>query len=106
MSTGFVGTGFVRAGSGGLPPILLIGRGKMGGALLAGWLERGLEPSVVVDPRAVGLAQAGVSVVETFADVPAGFAPACVVLAVKPQDADAVLRRRRRIQCRRSWARH
>ena len=63
----------------------------MGGALLAGWLERGLENSVVVDPRAGGLAREGVVVVDVFGDVPAGFKPACVVLAVKPQDADAVL---------------
>jgi pyrroline-5-carboxylate reductase len=78
-------------GTGGLPPILLVGGGKMGGALLAGWLERGLEPSVVVDPRAGGLAQAGVAVFEGFSGVPVGFQPACVVLAVKPQDAEAVL---------------
>lgn len=82
-----------------LPPVLLIGGGKMGGALLAGWRERGLAPSVVVDPSpaAQALAQgqshagAGVTVVPTLDAVPAGFAPACVVLAVKPQHADMVM---------------
>ena len=27
-----------------IPPILLVGFGKMGGAMLAGWRERGLPP--------------------------------------------------------------
>ncbi|MFJ5488116.1 hypothetical protein ACIKTA_11080, partial [Hansschlegelia beijingensis] len=33
-------------------PVLLIGAGKMGGALLDGWLARGLDPAsvFVVDP--------------------------------------------------------
>ncbi len=77
----------------GLPPLLLVGGGKMGGALLSGWLERGLSPSVVVDPSAAAQALAGplVTVVGSMASVPAGFRPACVVLAVKPQQADAVL---------------
>ena len=29
-------------------PILLVGCGKMGGAMLAGWLDQGIEPSAVV----------------------------------------------------------
>ena len=33
-----------------LPPILLVGGGRMGAAMLAGWREQGLSPSVVVDP--------------------------------------------------------
>ena len=35
-------------------PLVLIGAGKMGGAMLTGWLDRGLAPSgvVVVEPRA------------------------------------------------------
>ena len=33
-----------------LPPILLVGGGKMGGAMLAGWRERGVETSVGIDP--------------------------------------------------------
>ena len=79
--------------SAGLPPLLLIGGGKMGGAMLAGWVERGLAPSFLVDPSpaAVGLAGGSVTVVPGLDEVPAGFAPACVVLAVKPQQADAVL---------------
>ena len=76
-----------------LPPVLLVGGGKMGGALLAGWRERGMAPSVVVDPgpHAAGLAMPGIEVVPSLDAVPHWFEPACVVLAVKPQSADEVL---------------
>jgi pyrroline-5-carboxylate reductase len=76
-----------------LPPLLLVGCGKMGGAMLAGWLERGLAEAVVVEPHAAAAAAfAGrVTVVATPADIPAGFRPAAVVLAIKPQEAAATL---------------
>ncbi len=77
-----------------LPPLLLIGCGKMGGAMLAGWLEQGLPPdSVVVEPNAAATsASAGrVRVVTQIADIPQGFAPAAVILATKPQEAPTVL---------------
>ncbi len=75
----------------GLPPLLLLGGGRMGGAMLAGWRERGLAPSVVVDPAVPGLAGPDVHVVPDADGVPAGFRPAAVVLAVKPQQADAAV---------------
>ena len=76
-----------------IPPILLVGGGKMGGAMLAGWRERGLANSVVVDPAesAGALAGPGVRVVGDAGAIPADFAPAAIVLAVKPQMAAAVL---------------
>ena len=76
-----------------LPPLLLVGGGRMGAAMLAGWRERGLAPSVVVDPApaATALAGPGVQVVPDAAAVPAGFRPAAVVLAVKPQASEAAL---------------
>lgn len=74
-----------------LPPVLLLGGGKMGAAMLAGWRERGLAPSIVVDPAAPALAGPGVQVVGSVAEVPPGFRPAAVVLAVKPQQADAAV---------------
>ena len=74
-----------------LPPVLLLGGGKMGGAMLAGWREGGLAPSVVVDPAAPALAGPGVQVVGSVAEVPADFRPAAVVLAVKPQQAAAAV---------------
>jgi pyrroline-5-carboxylate reductase len=73
-----------------LPPLLLVGCGKMGGAMLAGWRERGLSQAVVVDPF-LAAAPAGAALVRSAGDIPAGFAPAAVVLAVKPQEAAATL---------------
>jgi len=74
-----------------LPPILLLGGGRMGGAMLAGWRERGLAPSFVVDPApaAATLAGDGVEIVTAVSDLPPDFKPAAIVLAVKPQQADA-----------------
>lgn len=76
-----------------IPPILLVGGGRMGGAMLAGWRERGLAPSVVVDPApgALSLAAPGLQVVGRAADIPLEFEPAAIVLAVKPQLAATVL---------------
>ncbi len=70
-----------------LPPILLIGSGKMGGAMLAGWRERGLSHCVVIDPATEHGKVGGVERVRSAADIPAGFRPQAVVLAVKPQVA-------------------
>lgn len=73
-----------------LPPILLLGGGRMGAAMLAGWRKQGLAPSVVVDPAPGAAALAGddVQVVTSAGAVPDGFAPAVIVLAVKPQMAN------------------
>lgn len=76
-------------------PLLLVGAGKMGGALLAGWLRQGLDPKSVYvqdpapsDDTAALLASHGIPA-ETEAGLPA--APAVVVAAVKPQVMDVVL---------------
>ena len=74
-----------------IPPILLVGLGKMGGAMLAGWRERGLAPSMAVDPMMPAAPGPEVMVVADAAAIPAGFAPAAVVLAVKPQNAAETL---------------
>lgn len=74
-----------------IPPILLVGFGKMGGAMLSGWRERGLQAAVAVDPARPPSPGPEVSVVASAADIPAGFAPAAVVLAVKPQNAAETL---------------
>ncbi len=65
----------------------------MGAAMLSGWRKQGLAPSVVIDPApgAAALAGDGVQVVTSADDVPAGFAPAAIVLAVKPQMANAAV---------------
>lgn len=81
-----------------LGPILLVGCGKMGGAMLAGWREQGLAPSVAVDPAAGAAAAAGpdLTVLADAADIPVGFAPSAVVFAVKPQNAAETLPRYQR----------
>ncbi len=70
--------------------ILLVGCGKMGGALLAGWLDQGVstdqilvvEPSI--DAERSGIPE-GVSVIKDAADITDDFKPAVVIFAVKPQ---------------------
>ena len=74
-----------------IPPILLVGLGKMGGAMLGGWRERGLAPSVAIDPLLPPSPGPEVTVVAGPTQIPGGFAPAAVVLAVKPQQAAAAL---------------
>jgi pyrroline-5-carboxylate reductase len=76
-----------------LPPLLLVGCGRMGGAMLAGWRELGLSPSVAVDPAPEAAHHAGpdLLVIGTPAEIPSGFTPEAVVFAVKPQNAAATL---------------
>lgn len=66
--------------------IILVGCGKMGSAMLAGWLAQGVTAAdvVVVDPHAVGLPD-GVRVCDGAQDIPADFSPDIAILAVKPQ---------------------
>ena len=76
--------------------LLLVGCGKMGGALLGGWLERGVAPDsvTVVEPQAdlaAGFAKRGVAAVTEPGALAPDTAPAVVVFAVKPQQMDAVL---------------
>ncbi|HZT18158.1 MAG TPA: pyrroline-5-carboxylate reductase [Dongiaceae bacterium] len=76
--------------------LALAGCGKMGGALLRGWLAGGLSPrhAVVVEPMPVGiedLAAQGVRIVASPDAIPAAFTPDAVILAVKPQVMDAVV---------------
>jgi pyrroline-5-carboxylate reductase len=76
-----------------IPSLLLVGCGRMGSAMLAGWRERGLGPSFAVDPAPDAARNAGLdlTVVDHLGLVPAGFAPSAVVLAVKPQSAAEAL---------------
>lgn len=75
-----------------LPPLLLIGAGRMGGALFAGWAKHGLAPSILVDPMPPpGMARDDDITLPSLLAVPSGFNPAAAILAVKPQMADAVM---------------
>jgi pyrroline-5-carboxylate reductase len=74
--------------------VWLVGGGKMGGALLTGWLGRGLAPEAVtvIDPALTAPPAPGVRVAadpsRPLADGPR---PDVLVLAVKPQIMDDVL---------------
>ena len=75
-------------------PVLLVGCGKMGGALLAGWLGKGVAASgiVAVEPDAHAAASAverGVAVVAEPLLLECDLSPAIVVFAVKPHAVDA-----------------
>jgi pyrroline-5-carboxylate reductase len=77
-------------------PLVLVGCGKMGGALLRGWLAQGVDPELVsvVDIKPTGIddiAAAGVRVLTKAGDLPAGLKPALLLLAVKPQFMDDAL---------------
>ncbi|MDB5599463.1 MAG: pyrroline-5-carboxylate reductase [Xanthobacteraceae bacterium] len=72
--------------------LVLVGAGKMGGAMLAGWLAGGLDPrrAVVIEPmpsdELTALAARGVQVNPLSSGV-AAVPAAAIVIAVKPQGA-------------------
>lgn len=78
-----------------LRPLVLVGAGKMGGALLKGWLDGGLEPRavVVVDPAppADSLSFLSGVGIKPVAAALAGVTAKVVVVAVKPQIIGEVL---------------
>lgn len=72
--------------------LLLVGCGKMGGAMLEGWLARGLAASDVIVAEPVDALRPhaeGLRAVVSTSDV--AKTPEIVVLAVKPQSMDGVL---------------
>jgi len=72
--------------------LLLVGCGKMGGAMLDGWLSRGLATSdvLVAEPvEALRPNKPGLRSVGSTSEI--GETPEVVALAVKPQTMDAVL---------------
>ena len=76
-------------------PVLLVGCGKMGGAMLRGWFSRGLERALVIEPQPAQLGDlakdARLSLFSDMTELPAGLRPAALVLAIKPQSMDAAL---------------
>ncbi len=78
-----------------VPALLLVGCGKMGGALLQGWLDRHLaERFVIVEPGAGAASFArlpGVTVYSSPEQLAPDFSPGIIVLAVKPQVMGEVL---------------
>jgi len=76
-----------------LPPLLLVGCGRMGSAMLSGWREQGLAASFAVDPASAAGGWSGpdLTVVDDVGALPEAFAPAAVIFAVKPQNAAETL---------------
>ncbi len=80
------------------PALLLVGCGKMGSALLAGWLAAGRTgpqvPVTVIEPATASttpfLGKPGIGVVAMADTLPADIAPTVVVFAVKPQGLEAI----------------
>ncbi len=77
-------------------PVVLAGAGKMGAALMQGWLARGLAPSsiIVQDPAlsaeaAEQIRKSGIRAEAAIAHLVT--APSVIVVAVKPQAMDHVL---------------
>lgn len=70
--------------------ILLVGCGKMGGAMFAGWRAAGRAVAVVEPNPANRPAGAAIAVADA-AELPADLAPEAVLLAVKPQEAARTL---------------
>jgi pyrroline-5-carboxylate reductase len=76
--------------------LLLVGCGKMGGALLRGWLKQGVPAKsvYVVDlaPKDLDdVKAAGVNILTSPDQLPADLKPAIILLAVKPQFMDEAL---------------
>ena len=76
--------------------LVLAGGGKMGSALLGGWLAKGMGGAdiTVVEPDSKTASaireKHGVAVVEAVGDLDADLKPETVVFAVKPQSMDDV----------------
>jgi pyrroline-5-carboxylate reductase len=78
--------------------ILLVGCGRMGGALLEGWFKCGLNPVdvIIVEPAgrdsiAPCSKHRALTCLREAGDVPRDFVPDVVLFAVKPQVADSVV---------------
>ena len=82
-------------GNGRHQSLVLVGCGKMGTAMLHGWLAGGaISQFYVVEPEGMPLGLSATPEIEwhtTAGTLPAGLAPDAVVFAVKPQIIDAVL---------------
>ncbi len=81
-------------------PLLLVGCGKMGSAMLSGWQSSGITAGGVFVVEPYGLPEsidaAGVQAVQSDEELPGDLDPAVVVFAVKPQQMEEVAPRYRR----------
>jgi pyrroline-5-carboxylate reductase len=89
-----------RATAPAIPGLLLVGCGKMGGALLRGWLDHGMARRYIVvepEPNVANVSShPQVELLAAAEKIPMDFATGVIVLAVKPQTMLEVLPRYRR----------
>lgn len=77
--------------------IILLGAGRMGGALLQGWIQQGIAPERIVvieadsKQAAILTEKYHVKAVDDIAKASLSAAPEAIILAVKPQQMTAVL---------------
>jgi hypothetical protein len=87
-------------------PLLLVGAGKMGGAMLAGWIAGGLNPSAIrVQDDTPSTETMSLCAEHTIprGPLPKGVTPRVIIMAVKPQIMDQVFPNTRvpiRLRCR------
>lgn len=74
-----------------VPTLLLIGCGKMGGALVRGWVSSPTPPRLFILDRKLKEAPEGAKIFRTPQEITADVAPDIIVLAVKPAGAEAML---------------
>lgn len=77
-------------------PLVLVGCGKMGGAMLDGWLKSGITKGgvAIVDPHSgdkYAAPENNVHAYHNAAELPADLNPQVVILAVKPQMMDQAI---------------
>jgi pyrroline-5-carboxylate reductase len=73
--------------------LLLVGCGKMGGAMLARWADLNLcEQIVVVEPNVAASLPAPITVLKSAQEIPDNFTADIVVFAVKPQSLQALIK--------------
>ncbi|MCK4940121.1 MAG: pyrroline-5-carboxylate reductase [Rhodospirillaceae bacterium] len=73
--------------------LLLVGCGKMGGALARGWIANAIPITdiTIIEPNTdaggVIFSELGIKAISSIDDLPAGYSPDFIFLAVKPQNA-------------------
>ncbi|MFT2110604.1 pyrroline-5-carboxylate reductase [Marinomonas sp. 2405UD68-3] len=76
--------------------ILVIGGGRMGGAIVNGWIKMGIKPQTIsiIDPNEAALVPFKSQGINTFTNIdamPANQSYSCILVALKPQVFDVVL---------------
>lgn len=79
------------ATSSSAPLVLLVGCGRMGGALARGWAASAHPPRLAVLDHKLEQAPGNAPIYRHVDDLPADMRPALIVLAVKPAGAEALL---------------